>query len=639
MCERAFEHRVDGAVVASSVRTEQPLDEVGGSSMVPCTNLAEHLERLLYPETASLLDSEEFGAVLSAISGAASFAIKEHDYFDVDYRSEFALTHETHFETRDVSSSRLHFFSTWPGHSLQKSGLYRTVQQLADSYLGYVVIRPQTPGSVGRSVLTWLPMTPVTVDGLPEASRLRTAVSDWVHLFGVPLVAVGVPYMKQDGHLLRCAHVVAWSAHYSAAMRGFQLRRPTGHFHTAALTLFPSTREYPSPGLTATSVASMLSRLDLAPDRLVSPERKTRTAPDWYDRSLLWRIAETPDLNALDTLPIDYDEADEDDDEYVSNRLWRRERFAAGVCRYLNSGFPTIICDYFDDHAYIITGYLRRAQISEQSLAGLPADDLNLVAAAEAAAIDTDSEVLGFVCSDDTGKPYDVRWLSEIFEREITGKVSALIPLPPGLWLPGSRAELIGAERILEAVRDLATGMASVEGYESDSHKTYRERQLRKILNAFAAKQAGPYAVRTYATTGTDFKKSYAERLGGDRLEALERVAYQNLPKFVWVVELVSRTLREPGQLTQEPEGDVGLRQGGVTVGEIVLDASASTEDAARAFLVNLPGAVMGVDATSWRPTGFSAYQSGRWEITDRGIVDAKDAFMRQKSVYSSAIF
>src|SRR5690606_16205992 len=79
--------------------------------------------------------------------------------------------------------------------------------------------------------------------------RVRTRVRETVQILGVNFEAYGVPFMEQDGRLLRCAHVSAWICHYTATLRGYVARRTTGQFHAAGAVNGTVGRSFPSNGL------------------------------------------------------------------------------------------------------------------------------------------------------------------------------------------------------------------------------------------------------------------------------------------------------------------------------------------------------------------------------------------------------
>lgn len=234
-----------------------------------CEHAATHLVELfrLDPRTAA-------AQVFQILARPQSFAVIEWVYFDLDYRSEFTVTHETSFPVRDPNASRINFFSS-PAPT-QPLSLYDAVVNGRPHYRGYCVIRPQVVGAIGRTMVTTDADLTQPEDrvfsGLRENAVLsdfiRTAVVEDVEVFGVGLRIVGTPFMEQDQHLLRCAHISAWICHYTAVLRGLVPRRPTAQFHLAEDATGAYGRSYPSYGLSSWSLSRVLRQLDLPPEIL-----------------------------------------------------------------------------------------------------------------------------------------------------------------------------------------------------------------------------------------------------------------------------------------------------------------------------------------------------------------------------------
>lgn len=88
-----------------------------------------------------------------AYSLEAQTAVVEHRYLDGDYRSEHSRFYSTTFRRYPSVAHRLHFFrgALPPGWDVS-AGAY-DFSGLADSYLGYSVMRPLAGARVGRTML------------------------------------------------------------------------------------------------------------------------------------------------------------------------------------------------------------------------------------------------------------------------------------------------------------------------------------------------------------------------------------------------------------------------------------------------------------------------------------------------------
>lgn len=197
-----------------------------------CNEFSAHLFSTHVP-LREVQDSKLSSNVLDAFGPGVTEIVIEREYFDLDYRSEFSSTHETTFAARNPSTVRIHVFAGSGVAGGATPGLYEYVLANRESYLGYVIVRPQQPGSVGRSMIA--PRR--NVEGMKDPAalhgRVRTAVTETVTLFGIQLSATAVPFMEQDGVLLRCVHAAAWMCHYSAVLRGLVPRRPSASIQRA----------------------------------------------------------------------------------------------------------------------------------------------------------------------------------------------------------------------------------------------------------------------------------------------------------------------------------------------------------------------------------------------------------------------
>ena len=542
-------------------------------------------------------------SLFSAFAPRASLAIVEFDYFDLDYRSEFSVTHETSFIARNPSARRVHFFSTQRAPTPDER-MRDFIVACTKSYLGYVIVRPQEPPTVGRSMVTangdcqWLRFK------RQLRRHIRTAVPERVNLFGVPLTAVGVPFMEQDGHLLRCAHVSAWTCHFAAVLRGSVPRRASAEFHLAEDSSAAYGRPYPSGGLTATSLSQILRRLDLPPEVIDDETLRRKRLLTWYDRPALWNA-----VREADSSP---EKARLARQEHV----WRTENLTANVCRYLNSGVPCILSRQTLRHTQVVCGYLRR-------------QSLNAAKRRELTEHDSVSDVVAFIVQDDQEGPYRPVWVHELIKEMQppfrSWGLSVLVPLPAGLWLSGGAAELQGAEIFAQVVKE-RTGQLHdwAQMHQLTASQEAEHRQvLQRLQHNVSADGSGDLAIRSFAVRGTDLKES--ERIADPTAQWV--VGYTALPKFVWVIEVVDRTMRSQVKAS--------------VLATVVLDASAVSEKmvsrrALSPLIVHIPGQISRLvpevfDNTNWHPTRLGPYKSGRWSHQHRRLSSPEKLWGRAK--------
>ncbi len=579
--------------------------------------------------------------LFSSFAATAKTVVEEFDYFDLDYRSEVAELIDSSFrlQTSDQYTSRLHFFAERvvedEVHGTERVHDY--LERAAESYLGYTIVNPEKPVRFGRSMVS----TMTNIDGLasPEAAaaQIRTAVIEPVNVLGVSMEVVGVPFMEQDGNLLRCAHVSAWMCHFAAVLRGTVARRPSAHFHRTGDAAQSVGRPYPSGGVTTPGLSAMLKASDLPPEVL---DRHALLAP----RELYW--ADRSELKAA----IEATLVEDDDAEAVRvkktedlDRIWIRENLGATVCRYVNSGIPVILARDSLDHTQVIVGYLRSKDLNTHQVSD---DD------------DSHSDVVSFIVSDDQKGPFVVVTLDEIVEEfmhESWAETQLVIPLPRSLWMTGEAAERIASlalRALAKGRKRLLSTWGMLEGDKSrvDEH----EKALDVFLSGLASAGVDKYTVRTYATPGVDFKRSFAKRVRDRSLPDVELVrgsGVVQLPKYVWVVEILDRALRRHNQPA--------------VVASLVLDSTHTvhnlqriTVDDQRPLFAHIPGqALAGVpawwevsvdfeedeeelpvpanssdlnDGDFWIETTFEPYASGRWSAeTQRSFPNSVAGFAK----------
>jgi hypothetical protein len=546
----------------------RPDDEEFGRLFALCKNYQECLLRELKFDPDP--DAQTARNVFAAFSGTV--VVVEKAYFDMDFRSEFSATHETSFTAKSLNVVRIHFFS---GKRPPKRIYMRDyVEQSQSSYLGYVIRRPQSSASIGRSLIPPRRRVGYLRCGMQE--RVRTAVSEEVSLFGVPLRAVGVPFMEQDGHLLRCSHVTTWTAHYTAVLRGLVSRRSSASFAVTEHAVQAYGRSYPSVGVSDLQHSQMLRRADLPPDFADGGFLKGAVSADSIENDLRWYRRPTL-LAGLTGNP------ETDAPAYLAESL------TTYVCRYLNSGMPSILNT--DQHSVMIVGYLRRR-------------DVDLAKFEELHGPINNADVVGFVVQNDQVGPFEVVPVAALVDAIIKRlPFCILVPLPIGLWLDGSVAEDSGA-RVLNSVI-----LERRKKLTSGRHRYVTARgakALEKIASQLDGSRKSDLTLRSYADSGADFKREFGERV---RDPVASRImGHAALPKYVWVVELIDRQRRTEDRPP--------------VLATVVLDGSAVSAPGwspPTPLVAHIPGetTLIGPDvfddrrwfaSASWAP-----YRSGRW--------------------------
>jgi len=201
--------------------------------------------------------------VLREVKGirCARGAILEGAYVDHDYAEAFGRFYARTFPVYPKFCKRLHFFSI----PVTYDHIAAKHEELRNSYLGFVVLRPTPPHVVSRTVLS----PPFDND----KDKITIKVDENVNLAGISLKAHGYPFIEQDGQVARCATAGVWMT--SAAMARIcntSLASTTKITERANTTQMPFGRAFPSPGLTMSQMSWALSSMGYEPIVLEFPD-------------------------------------------------------------------------------------------------------------------------------------------------------------------------------------------------------------------------------------------------------------------------------------------------------------------------------------------------------------------------------
>jgi len=157
-------------------------------------------------------------------------AVIESDYLDIDYSSSFFLQQGRSFTPLSRRTKRIHFFSS----RVSKRHIAEESPEVINckSYLGYIVIRPILPPTIGRTFIR----PPESIDGY--RAFCPTEVEVPVDLCGIKLKVKACPYISQDQLVMACATASLWMANNSLAPKVTGVRQCTTSEITAlALSL------------------------------------------------------------------------------------------------------------------------------------------------------------------------------------------------------------------------------------------------------------------------------------------------------------------------------------------------------------------------------------------------------------------
>ena len=236
-----------------------------------------HLEsmgdwRLLSDICSRYLTGNDWKKLYDYLNGDANSVIVEKSYIDKDYRDTFSHFYSKKFVNYPSSCYRLHFFRS----QVPLSDLY-SLDKHAETYIGYVVIRPTQVSSLGRTILD-----PSKINCL-KGHICRTEYH--AHLFGTKLTVSGFPYISQDTDVTICAHAAAWmtfryfSERYSAyrEIYPYEISQLSGDVSQGRLI--------PSKGLTAFQITEIFARYGFYPEVYLK-----KNYPDNFHRLLYYYV-------------------------------------------------------------------------------------------------------------------------------------------------------------------------------------------------------------------------------------------------------------------------------------------------------------------------------------------------------------
>ncbi|WP_433578563.1 hypothetical protein [Nocardia brasiliensis] len=584
----------------------------------------------LRPQSTKRGNDQPARSLLEVFCSKADVLIVENGYFDLDYRSEFSKVHDTRFRPQSFDTTRIHFFKGKV--SRRRRHIRDFVDHARHDYYGYAVIRPQLPGKVGRSIVS----SDLGIDDIISdrslGDKVRTAIVEEVQVFGVMARVAGVPFMEQDGHLLTCAHIAAWSCHYTAVLRGLVPRRATAEFHGISDRTTALGRPYPSQGLSLALLTATLRAMDLPPEVLDADSLAREIEPNWSHPTVLSeKIQET--RNKLKD--VEGDEEAEAGLIQILRRIWIKENLRAHLCRYLNSGFPVILLRPPEvvgevAHAQVAVGYLQRRDLDSKKYPSRTKErDVG----------DLDSDMIAIIVCDDQNGPYNIVLLDTLvdeFAAAESGETAIVAPLPKAVWLSGESAEeasidwLKNSAIVKRREHSARRGRLPLPRWARRSTRDAGRTQLNLFYEEVTGEQPDKLAIRTYVTTGVEFKNSLADRLKEER-QLLRAVGNIQLPKYVWVSEAIDRQLR--GNRVDSVRATVVFDSTGVVVGGRAGAANLIP------LLVHIPGQAFcggGSDIDKpvvnqeWFPCTAQPYATGRWNRQNDKFGDKQKQFRAQ---------
>ena len=225
-------------------------------SVFPALNFdTTHPWEAMIDLSGGFLDTRGLRRLVSLLDGKCQSVIVEREYIDKDYRDTFSNFHAKRFSTPPSRCVRLHFFEK-PVTEVQLNDPESFFKD--NTYLGYSVIRPTRPNSIGRTFLSHH----VRMD--PDSHLCLC--TEMVQVLGEKLEVRGFPFISQDADATVCAESSLWmilrylSNRYSnyAETLPFQITKLASN-HALG------NRVFPSAGLYSWQLAEALRLRDVSP--------------------------------------------------------------------------------------------------------------------------------------------------------------------------------------------------------------------------------------------------------------------------------------------------------------------------------------------------------------------------------------
>lgn len=189
--------------------------------------------------------------------------VAQGQYLDRWYADAYGQLYGRQYMEYPRRCTRLHFFEGEISNdkllpAATPEAERQRITRLQERYLGYAVIQPSYPDTVGRTVLG----PPHT----PFPKKIVSVPTSNVSLLGARLQIEGTPSMEQDRRVSACATAAVWMTHM-ALYRQFRLRphSPRQITELASETQLPAGRAIPSPGLNIGQMSWALSSMGHEP--------------------------------------------------------------------------------------------------------------------------------------------------------------------------------------------------------------------------------------------------------------------------------------------------------------------------------------------------------------------------------------
>lgn len=204
--------------------------------------------------------------------GAQTILVEE-PYLSQSFLADYADYYARGFTAYPRLCKRVHFFRVAFDRAALDAALLdpQVGQELWDSYLGYVVVKPLPARQIGATLLR--PYTPAADKQRVYPVRRPYAVN----VLGKQLVVETLIFQEQDNNVSACATTALWMAFHKTAFQ-FQTALPSPYHITAASRnlFYRQGRTFPSTGLDQTQIGEAIQAVGL-----VAELRTYRQDDEW----------------------------------------------------------------------------------------------------------------------------------------------------------------------------------------------------------------------------------------------------------------------------------------------------------------------------------------------------------------------
>lgn len=186
----------------------------------------------------------------------------EENYVDRDFLIDYSNYYSRCHTDIGRFTTRIHFFSVSASDlSLYLNDFTNGQKILQENYIGFIVLKPNKIGSIGKSLLR--PYPEKVLNNYSDKRIINTLRKYEVNFFGYPLSIRTLAFQEQDSAVAACATTSVWTA-LSGLENIFNNTRNKSPSEITALALkhcpigYP---QYPSRGLSIYQVCSVINHL------------------------------------------------------------------------------------------------------------------------------------------------------------------------------------------------------------------------------------------------------------------------------------------------------------------------------------------------------------------------------------------